>query len=333
MRALTTRRPRATVLALAAALAATSLTGIGPVAAGPRQAPEGAAGLPVLETPPSSPLAVWPAHAPSGVERFAATTSPDVEAVPATPAGGPQSIIGAPESVIGADGRERLRLDKTSVFPLSAIGQVEFVQDGRTYICTGYLLDGNSVLTAGHCSFDGGEDDPVDSASFFPGRERQNGVVVNPWGGCAVTAVWAPDKWRFDATPAHDYAVMQLDDGCDFSESAGSFGLFTLDGANAFAGRRLRVEGYPGDKSNGSRWKMVGEVDRNSVNFLHYPMDTFGGQSGSPLFKWNRPECGGPCSAGVHAYGASGNPPMNSGPMMTQGRIGTIAAVAQANGG
>ena len=32
------------------------------------------------------------------------------------------------------------------------------------------------------------------------------------------------------------------------------------------------------------------------------------------------------------AYGASGSPPMNSGPMMTRGRIGLLAAVAQANG-
>ena len=317
------------VLVALAALASALLAAPGAGA----QSTEGGSGLPVLETPPSSGLTVWPAHAPSGVERFSATTSPETDAVPATAEGVPQSIIGDAETVIGADGRERLVLAKTSVYPLSAIGQIEFHQDNVLYICTGYLLDGNSVLTAGHCTFDGGDDDPIESATFFPGRERSSGTVVNPFGACAVTAVWAPDQWRFDGTPAHDYGVHQLEPGCDFSESAGSFGLFTLDGTNAFAGRRLRVEGYPGDKSEGSRWKMVGEVERNSVNFLRYPMDTAGGQSGSPLFKWNRPEGGGPCSAGVHAYGVSGNPPTNSGPMMTYSRIGTISAVALQNDG
>ena len=298
------------------------------------QTPEGPSGLTVLETLPSSGLTVWPAHAPSGIARFSASTSPETEAVPATPEGVPQSIIGDPESVIGADGRERLVIGQTSVYPLSAIGQIEFVQNGiGPYICSGVLLDGNSVLTAGHCTFDGGEDDPIESARFFPGRNRVQGVVQNPFSSCAVVAVWAPDQWRFEGTPAHDYAIHQLEEGCDLSESAGSFGLFTLPGENAFAGRQLRVEGYPGDKGYGSRWRMVGRADRNSVNFLHYPMDTAGGQSGSPLFKWNRPECGGPCSAGVHAYGAGGTPPMNSGPMMTHGRIGTIGAVALQNGG
>lgn len=288
----------------------------------------------VLSTPDEGGSRTLSAHVPSGIGRSGATTSPEAVVVPAVPEGVPQSIIGAAESVIGPDGRDRLDVAATSVYPLSAIGQIEFVQDGAgTFICTGYLIDGNSVLTAGHCTFDGGEDDPVDSAVFFPGRNRSGGAPFNPFGSCAVVGVWAPDQWRLDAKPAHDYSVQQLAEGCDLAETAGSFGLFTLGGDNAFAGRRLRVEGYPGDKGYGSRWRMVGEVDRNSVNTLHYPMDTFGGQSGSPLFKWNRPECGGPCSAGVHAYGAGGSPPTNSGPMMTTGRIGTIAAVAAQNGG
>lgn len=319
---------RAVVPLLAAAALVALLAGGVPAANGQEATPA----ITVLETPPPGGPTTISAHVPSGVARFSASSSPETAAVPATA----QSIIGGAESVIGNDGRERLDLAATSTYPLSAIGQIEFIPagDSRIFICTGYLIDGNSVLTAGHCSFEGGAGNggAIQSATFFPGRERSNGNPFNPFGSCPVSAVWATNKWKNDANPAHDYSVMQLGAGCDFSESAGSFGLFTLDGNNAFAGRRLRVEGYPGDKSYGSRWKMVDEVDRNSVNNLYYPMDTFGGQSGSPLFKWNRPSCGGPCSAGVHAYGASGNPPMNSGPMMTNGRIAEIAATAAENG-
>lgn len=314
---------------------AVCLAAVAPAGASPRAEPA----LPVgsVPTPPPSGATSMPAHVPSGVATFSATTGGDTEAVPAMPEGLPQSIIGDQESVIGADGRVRLPRSATDVYPLSAIGQIEFTPAGTSgrYICTGYLIDGNSLLTAGHCSYDGvnGEGGRIQSATFFPGRNRAQGIVVNPFGSCAVVDVWAPDKWKDEGVPAHDYSVQQLAPGCDFSESAGSFGLFTLPGTNAFAGRRLRVEGYPGDKGYGSRWQMVGAVDHNSINTLHYPMDTYGGQSGSPLFRWNRPECGGPCSAGVHAYGAFGTPPTNSGPMMTTGRIGTIAAVAAQNGG
>lgn len=329
------RRPplRPSFVALALVLVAAGLAAVGgPAGAATRQEAPAITSLPdqTVAGPTSSR-----AHVPSGVASFSATTGPESAAGPVTATGVPQSIIGGQESVIGSDGRERVDLAATSTFPLSAIGQIVFRQAGTDYICTGYLIDGNSVLTAGHCSYDPDPTtpDPIDSATFFPGRERSNGAVVDPFGSCAVTAVWAPDQWRNDGNPAHDYSVQQLAPGCDFSETAGSFGLFTLDGTNAFAGRRLRVEGYPGDKSSGSRWKMVGEVDRSSINTLYYPMDTFGGQSGSPLFKWNRPECGGPCSAGVHAYGAAGSPPMNSGPMLTAGRISSILAQAAVNGG
>ena len=321
------------VLVVAGLVVVLLATSTGGASAAPAQAADPAPTITVLPTPTEPGPTSSRAHVPSGSARFSATTSPETSAVPATPEGVPQSIIGGQESVIGADGRERVSLAVTSTFPLSAIGQIEFRQDGTGYICTGYLIDGNSVLTAGHCSFDGGQNDPIESATFFPGRERSNGAVVNAFGSCSMTAVWAPDQWKLEGKVAHDYSVQQLGPGCDFSETAGSFGLFTLPGDNAFAGRRLRVEGYPGDKPYGSRWRMAGEVYRNNINTLFYPMDTFGGQSGSPLFKWNRPSCGGPCSAGVHAYGSIGNPPMNSGPMLTAARISTILAVAAENGG
>ena len=142
--------------------------------------------------------------------------------------------------------------------------------------------------------------------------------MVDPFGSCAMAAVW-PRTWRVDGKPAHDYSVQQLGPGCDFSDRR-PFGLFTLSGDNAFAGRRPRVEGYPGDKSNGSRWKMAGEVDRNSVNYL-YPDGHLPGAGGSPAVQVEPPVLRRPCNAGVHAYGASGTPPMNNGPMLTAGRI------------
>lgn len=331
MRSAVPNRTLLVVGALAVALSTVVVGGASANAAGGADAPPPT--VSVLADPTRPGPTSSRAHPPSGATRFSATTSPEVAALPATPQGAPQSIIGDPESVIGADGRTRLTLAATSAFPLSAIGQIELrFPDGPTYICSGYLIDGNSLLTAGHCSFAGGQDLAIAAATFSPGRNRSHGVVVNPFGSCAVTGVWAPGRWRHQGQVDHDYSVQQLSPDCDYRDSAGSLGLFALPLTDGFAGQRLRVEGYPGDKGYGSRWKMVGVVYPSSTTVLHYPMDTAGGQSGSPVFNWHQPSCGA-CSAGVHAYGAWGDPPMNSGPLLTADRISTILAVAAENGG
>mgnify|MGYP000502908277 CR=1 FL=1 len=86
------------------------------------------------------------------------------------------------------------------------------------------------------------------------------------------------------------------------------------------------MEGYPGDKSYGSRWKMVDEVDRNSVNNLYYPMDTFGGQSGSPVYGKVSNTCQ-TCAFGIHAYatGLEPFPGSNSGTRVTDALFADLA--------
>ena len=232
------------------------------------------------------------------------------------------------ESVIGPDGR--VQVTDTTQYPARAIGQIELVDfDGGEFICTGWLIDSNSILTSGHCAFNPAPtgDHIIQAAQFFPGR---NGGF-DPFGGCNVTSAFSRAGWRVNGLAKDDWAVLGLD--CPIGNTVGWLGYFSLSAVNGLDGKTARVEGYPGDKPFGTHWKMSGTIAaRTDANNVYYPMDTFGGQSGSPLFKWNRPECGGPCSAGVHAYGAAGSPPMNSGPMLTAGRISSILAQAAVNG-
>ena len=232
------------------------------------------------------------------------------------------------ESVIGADGRVQV-LDTTQ-YPARAIGQIELTDSfGDDYICTGWLIDQNTILSSGHCAFNPSPSGNavIQSAQFFPGR---NGGT-DPFGGCAVTSVFSRSGWRINGQAKHDWAAMQLN--CNIGNTVGWLGYFSVPGVNQLDGKTGRVEGYPGDKPFGTHWKMSGTMaSRTDLNMIYYGLDTAGGQSGSPIMVANRPSCGGPCGMGIHSYGASGNPPLNSGPRINSTNFGLISDFADNNG-
>lgn len=228
------------------------------------------------------------------------------------------------ESIIGPDGRTQQQ--DTAAYPHRAIGHLEIIQDNSLAYCTGWLIDRNSILTAGHCAYTGGTDNPIETAHFIPGRN----AGVWPYDAASVVEMYAPYEWRFQGKMTHDWAVMQLN--WDIGAEVGWFGFYSLPGTNRFAGTRARVQGYPADKYLGTQWQMAGTVHHSSNRQVFYPMDTFGGQSGSPVFKWNRPSCNGPCGFAIHAYGATGNPLNNSGTRITASVFDTIIQIRNQNG-
>ena len=76
---------------------------------------------------------------------------------------------------------------------------------------------------------------------------------------------------------------------------------------------------------------MNGLIGKSTPTMVYYPMDTYGGQSGSPVFSPHRLGCG-VCGMAIHSYGAGGTPPMNSGPRITGARFSLIGSLASANG-
>ncbi|HYF45233.1 MAG TPA: hypothetical protein VD926_03420, partial [Acidimicrobiales bacterium] len=160
-------------------------------------------------------------------------------------------------------------------------------------------------------------------------------------GGCEVDTFFAPAQWRDDSTPQFDYGVMNFENPgpcAAIGETLGTFGLMAVARTGGLDRARATVQGYPGDKPDGTMWKSNGRISDASRRLVMYPMDTAAGQSGSPVF-WNRTggPCIGPCSYAVHAYGQPGpqNVPsdQNSGPRITAWRIGQIMAWADDNGG
>jgi len=245
----------------------------------------------------------------------------------------------SPESVIGADGRTRVT--DTTTYPASAIGQIELTQNGSVFICTGWLIDKDTILTSGHCSFnaDGATGDIIESATFAPGRNR----LVDAFGTCPVYEVYAPIEWRRDGDPKYDFSIMQLGTNnagtittCDVGTTVGFFGISWTAGADALTGNGATVQGYPGDKAFGTQWTMSGNIKKSSKLMVFYRMDTAGGQSGSPVFDATGANCGGtPCGMAIHSYGVGLPGPgtnTNAGPRITQSRFTTITNYAAENG-
>ena len=106
---------------------------------------------------PVEPVAGFDSRPPSGES----TSAPQ----PSDSAGGSPVESFHPESVIGPDGR--VRVNPTTGYPARAVGQIELVDQGDQFICTGWLIDANSILSSGHCAFN----------PFAPPGEDRKSVV------------------------------------------------------------------------------------------------------------------------------------------------------------
>ncbi len=235
------------------------------------------------------------------------------------------------ESVILEDDRDRVM--DTTRYPNSAIGHLVFTTPTGSSSCTGFLVDADTVLTAGHCVHVGGTSDPADwftDVSFSPGR---NGFGNLPFGTCGATELWTLPGWYDAESEQHDLGIVQLD--CEIGDEVGWFGYFSRPGARALNELATHLRGYPGDKPYGTMWTDRAKVWFTRVNMAFYRNDTFGGQSGSPVFQWGK-YCAGPCAMAIHGYGFghgvsphSGN---NHGVRITTGRKTLIADIAGQNG-
>lgn len=216
-------------------------------------------------------------------------------------------------SVIGPD--SRIRVTTTTVPPYRKIAQIYFktsLAASGYAICTGWFVNANTIVTAGHCVHPGTGGStkfyPVSTYRIYPAKNSTS----NPFGVCTAKSNWTNTGWTNGGGPNVDYGAIKLN--CTIGNSTGWFGYFWTSAS--LVGQPATVTGYPGDKPLGTMWRMSGSIGRNTASQLSYAMDTAGGQSGSPVYQ-NKVGCGW-CSMAIHTYAASGNPPMNSGTRINQ---------------
>lgn len=204
------------------------------------------------------------------------------------------------ESVIGAD--DRTRILETEADPWRMICALRIGSPFGTFIGTGWLAGPQTVITAGHCVFDqaqmGGWATEI---GLSPGR---NGSEL-PFETVKARRLSTINRWTEERDPDFDIGAIHLEE--PLGENMGWFATGALP-ASELEDFMVNISGYPGDRGAGKeQWFHRNRILRVTARRVFYDVDTFGGQSGSPVWIYESDDSE-PLAIGIHAYGVGGTP-------------------------
>jgi glutamyl endopeptidase len=228
------------------------------------------------------------------------------------------------ETVIGVD--ERVRISDTEKSPWRMIAVLELIPRPpltTTFIGTGWFIGPKTMLTAGHCVYSktdfGGW---IGTINVSPGR---NGDKL-PFKTYTASRFSALTVWQETADADFDIGCIHLDD--PIGDEVGYFKIASYTDAD-LENSLVNISGYPVDRGNGrEQYFHANRVLRTSARRIYYDVDTYGGQSGSPVWYQAGPDQE-PVGIAVHAYGVGGTAPgfgmtANSGPRLIPEIVATI---------
>ena len=191
------------------------------------------------------------------------------------------------ESICGHD--QRIKVTSTATLPYKAVCKLYLKsKSGHNLIGTGWLTHKNKLYTAGHCVYNPDYGGWMDSIIVVPGLAG----TLEPFGRYVAEAMAATNEWIKSRSRRYDMGTIKL----STQVSHGDVLIPTLTDA-----AEGTVCGYPGDRDRSVfQYKMRDSVGEKDGRFF-YQIDTFGGQSGSPLLKDNRH------AIGIHNYGGCDN--------------------------
>jgi len=211
-----------------------------------------------------------------------------------------QSYFIAHASVYPPD--DRVRITPTTSYPWRTICRLLITfPSGGQYIGSGAIIgcpdgQGNHVLTAGHCVYNPDEGGWATSIQVVPALD--DGYM--PYGSAWATIIRTYTGWTQYQDHRHDWAVLTLDR--DIGEYTGWMGRKTADPSDPVYTGILNTAGYPGDKGGNTMW-FDSDYGRTADEYNHwYYMDTYGGQSGSPVWVYYS-STGERYILAIHAYG------------------------------
>ena len=230
-------------------------------------------------------------------------------AVPAAP--GDHEVIGplelaSAESVIGKDNRSKV--SDTTKKPARMVVLMTYA--GSQW-CSGFLIGADTVVTSGHCVYDTSANAFYDATKYrvYPGYDVSRANHA-PYGSCGARLLVSTTGWTVSHSDEADYGALKLD--CTVGQKTGWFGWWYQTAS--LNGTQSRNSGYPGDKPL-NQWKSTDSIQVSEARRLFYANDTYGGNSGSPIFTKRAAgaaQCSGWCVMAVHGYGLYGSYPTSS---------------------
>ena len=214
--------------------------------------------------------------------------------------GRPRGARSVLETVHGPD--DRVKITSTNVYPWRAHASLLITaRDGSMWIGTGWFIGPHTLMTAGHVVYIknsgvAGRDGFVRSIKVMPGR---NGTTL-PYGSVTSSNLRTVQGWANSGDevrlrrdhprhrPRRDHRLVRVR-------------RLQRRHADGVGRQHLRV---PGDKPDGTQWYAARRIASVGARKVHYDIDTFGGQSGSAVY---RIVDGKRYAFGIHAYGATTN--------------------------
>ncbi|AQV03090.1 serine protease [Desulfococcus multivorans] len=207
------------------------------------------------------------------------------------------------EMIIGAD--DRIQVNNTQVYPWRCICSLLITaQTGGMYLGTGWLVSPRLLLTAGHCVYMADEGGWAAQIEVIPGR---NGTTY-PYGSVISRDFRSVMGWTVDNDRDYDYGAILLPEDHRLGDQLGWFG-FANRADSHLSGLTLNLAGYPGDggptHQDGTQWFNSRAVSTVRERQITYEIDTYGGQSGSPV--WELSSDGSRYGVGIHTWGTTVN--------------------------
>jgi len=183
--------------------------------------------------------------------------------------------------VFPPDGRQKI----TSVtdFPWRTICKLYIeTQDSSYYIGSGAIIDEFHVLTAGHCVYFLDEGGWAAEIIVVPGKDGDN----EPYGRANATYLRSYTGWTVGEMIEHDWAVITLNRS--IGQLTGWMGRQTEDSSSSVYTGSLGTAGYPADLDFGESMYYDYDGGDRATEYNHwFWMDSFGGQSGSPVWRYD----------------------------------------------
>ncbi|MER9067726.1 serine protease [Mesorhizobium sp. M0902] len=207
------------------------------------------------------------------------------------------------EVILGSD--DRVRVTNNQLYPWRCICSLLITANtGAQYVGTGWLVGPRLLLTAGHCVYMSDEGGWVSQIEVAPGRDADN----RPFGTVVATDMRSVTGWTRDGNSDFDYGAIILPADKRLGDQLGWFGYANRPD-DYLRNVTLNLSGYPGDGGpahvDGTQWFHSRTVKDVFEKQLTYEIDTYGGQSGSPV--WEMTSEGYRYGVAIHTFGTSVN--------------------------
>ena len=203
------------------------------------------------------------------------------------------------ETVHGPD--NRVQINNTADYPWRVHASLLITAaDNSQWIGTGWFIGPHTLITAGHVvhiknSGVAGRDGWVKKIQVMPGR---NGGTL-PFGSVTSTSFRSVTGWTSSGDQNFDYGAILLP--TNLGNTTGWFGFGVYSDADLVASVG-NISGYPGDKPGGTQWYDARKIASVNSRKVFYDIDTFGGQSGSAVYRIVNGQRFG---IAIHAYGGA----------------------------